>query len=100
MSSMRSASEAPRDRADSQAMRYVRALPTCCAPVGDGASRPRPGECSEAAGGGAIAVSRLRLPRFPRLPEQVVPAVPVRHPRQDKEEVGEAIQVDEDVWVD
>ena len=30
----------PCERADSQAIRYVRALPTCCAPVGDGARRP------------------------------------------------------------
>src|SRR5437667_427243 len=33
MSSMRSRTAPPRDRADSHATRYVRALPTCCAPV-------------------------------------------------------------------
>ena len=37
---MRSTTRPPRLRADNQAIRYVRALPTCCAPVGDGANRP------------------------------------------------------------
>src|SRR6516164_2691600 len=44
ISSMRKTTLPPADRAASQAIRYVRALPTCCAPVGEGASRPTVGE--------------------------------------------------------
>src|SRR5688572_23587334 len=40
MSSIRKISRPPRERIDSHASRYVRAFPTCCAPVGDGARRP------------------------------------------------------------
>src|SRR6185436_5632268 len=40
MSSIRAMSLPLRERMESQASRYVRTLPICCAPVGDGASRP------------------------------------------------------------
>src|SRR5438445_2157642 len=40
MSSMRSRTRPFWARAESQAITYVRALPMCWAPVGDGASRP------------------------------------------------------------
>ena len=33
----------PWERIDNHANKYVRALPTCCAPVGDGAKRPTGG---------------------------------------------------------
>src|SRR5262249_16785975 len=45
MSSMRRRTLPPAQRAASQAIRYVRALPTCCAPVGEGARRPTAAAC-------------------------------------------------------
>src|SRR3954451_13541701 len=64
MSSIRTTTGPPRLRALSQAIRYVRALPTCCAPVGEGARRPTtsgrgPASAAEPpAGEGGPAVGR------------------------------------------
>src|SRR6056297_443230 len=57
MSSIRRISFPPAWRAASQANKYVRALPRCCAPVGEGASRPTGGAAAREASSAAAVSS-------------------------------------------